>query len=711
MRLLAEIYRLRPMLYGSIVLLCLLLCSLLSGALFTQFAQAYQDSPSRVLMPFGGGYTDIYSDFVDEAIAHARNNSVSILVLPFAAAPDPQTISESQRIAILQDVEFRRLQIEEACTRGSPVELECQVSVAPVLVRADASDNAMLDFFTSDLAAVFILDGDPTIAMQVISGTPIESALLMAYQNGVLIAGTGSGGAIFSNVIVGGYDQKFSNASSLDFGAVNLWNTAENHGVVFGLSDILIEQQFFQKGKLGYLLNAISLPNAPGLGMGVDSHTGLKIVENTRLDEVVGLYAVAILDAGTYHAANTMQYGGPDHTISLRNVLVHLVPPGDFSFDIEQRSFSSFMAAGQPVAPLYQVTRNFEALALPVGAGNLILSGGLSDLSPQNPALSRLLATSGTVPSRVLIFGDGFPSTSAAQQLLAEYQIALGGSAIVVNLDPEDTQLPELPASDTYDAIFLVGNDQSRLHPAIIVDWLRQEWLNGKTVMAENAAAAALGSYYSAHGPTPNAGLGQELAAQMSLKLNRTNLQPGMGLISVGIEPQVLGNNRWGRIFSLGYNHPEGIVLALPEDGLVEITPDGARVIGDNGVIVLDLRMARLGLGSNQAFAIANGLMDVFAPGESLIPQRASLMPVFARAATPFIPTATATLAPSSTPEPPTPIPTRTPVPTRTPRATATPPTIPPASDPDTSHIMVLVGALVVIVIVFGIWLNRSRVF
>lgn len=49
--------------------------------------------------------------------------------------------------------------------------------------------------------------------------------------------------------------------------------------------------------------------------------------------------------------------------------------------------------------------------------------------------------------------------------------------------------------------------------------------------------------------------------------------------------------------------------------------------------------------------------------------------------------------------------------PTKTPKPTATPPVIPPPADPGASNAMVGLALVSVIVILFGFWLNRQRVF
>jgi hypothetical protein len=50
-------------------------------------------------------------------------------------------------------------------------------------------------------------------------------------------------------------------------------------------------------------------------------------------------------------------------------------------------------------------------------------------------------------------------------------------------------------------------------------------------------------------------------------------------------------------------------------------------------------------------------------------------------------------------------------LPTKTPKPTGTPPVIPPPADPGASNMMIGLAILPVIVILFGFWLNRQRVF
>lgn len=48
------------------------------------------------------------------------------------------------------------------------------------------------------------------------------------------------------------------------------------------------------------------------------------------------------------------------------------------------------------------------------------------------------------------------------------------------------------------------------------------------------------------------------------------------------------------------------------------------------------------------------------------------------------------------------------PRPTRTPRPTGTPIPVPPPSDPDTNSMLIGLGIIAALVVLFGVWVNRS---
>ncbi|HAX68842.1 MAG TPA: cyanophycinase, partial [Anaerolineae bacterium] len=171
---------------------------------------------------------------------------------------------------------------------------------------------------------------------------------------------------------------------------------------------------------------------------------------------------------------------------------------------------------------------------------------------------------------------------------------------------------------------------------------LRDFWLGGKPILAVNAAAPLLGCFYSAHEPTPNESEDAEIAVQKSFLLGKTNIQPGLGLLDITLEPQILADNRFGRWFSLAYNHPQLPSVGLNHNTAIEVTSQGATALGDNSIFVLDLSRAKLEIGSNNGFVIANGLLDIFAPGDLVQPKPADMKAIFTPQATPRLPTAEA---------------------------------------------------------------------
>ena len=117
-----------------------------------------------------------------------------ILVLPTSYSSNSLSITENERIVNIRDAEIRRYQIEEACKRAAPPDVNCVATLVPIFDRSDAENPDNLTFFSDDVTAIFILGGDQTVSMQVIANTLLERSLETAYESGVIIAGTSAGG-------------------------------------------------------------------------------------------------------------------------------------------------------------------------------------------------------------------------------------------------------------------------------------------------------------------------------------------------------------------------------------------------------------------------------------------------------------------------------------------------------------------------------------
>jgi cyanophycinase len=102
----------------------------------------------------------------------------------------------------------------------------------------------------------------------------------------------------------------------------------------FGLiQDIVIDQHFAERGRVGRLLGAIA-QNPRMLGVGIDENTAI-VVDDQRSFEVIGDGAVYILDASGVTYSNLTEEE-QDRALSLFGVQVHVLSMGD-TFDIGTR--------------------------------------------------------------------------------------------------------------------------------------------------------------------------------------------------------------------------------------------------------------------------------------------------------------------------------------------------------------------------------------
>ena len=646
---------------------------LLLLVLLTLSVPAAAQTRPGLLLPVGGGYTDTYNALAQHAIANARGDTVHILVLASTYATNPNSITQAEFEQNMKDGGERRLQVEGACQRNLPPgsSLTCKVELLPIFTREDAVKPENLAYFTDDVAMIYILGGDQEIGMGAILGTPVEERINQLHASGAIVAGTSAGAAMLSRTMIVALQANYSNESGLFFASTRLWNSQTQRGFDFGLRSAVIDQHFYQRARMGRLLSVISQPGLPHLGVGIDAYTGV-VADDEVLRDVFGLYTVTILDAETYHAADSVRYVtfSPDRPplLSLRNVLLHLMSPGDVTYDLKTRSFSLAAAPAR-------IERDFEALRAPAGAGTLFLAGDLSETLKGSPILKRFVEVAGGQRANILVIADGGASVSANERLAKKYADALtnlGAKASVWVADANGV-FHQAPSPEVTGLVF-VGRDASKMTPPT---WVREMyWLKGMPILADNAAAPLFGAYYSAHGPTPDDSEQQEIAVQRSFWQGRTTIQPGVGCLNITVEPQLLADLRFGRLFSLAYNHPDLLAIGLNKNTALEINEQGATVLGENAIFVLDLRHATRKLGTNDGFIIANALLDTFAPGETLRPEPANVDAAYTPVPTPLLPT------PSLTPSPqpsatPTPLPSATPAGSPTTSAPAAPASAP----------------------------------
>lgn len=590
---------------------------LLLLALTVGSAAAQDDNPDQILIPIGGGYPDTYPGFLEAALPYVETLDTDrfyILMMPMSFTYDVEVLTTTDLLDNSIAIERRRRQLENACNAlvsERELDLECQVVVPPIYIREAAEDEYALDYFSDDLAAVYFVGGDQTFAMQILNGTPLEAALTEAFERGVVMGGNSAGAAIMSYNMIGGYSSEdYGVVDQLREGIVDLWTEPDRRGLPFGLQSVIVEQHFFEYGRPGRLLNALVQPDMPRVGLGVDGYTGAVVVNDARVDRVIGAYSVGVIDTTTTIENASFSADG---LLNARDAWFHTLAPGDFSYDIEARQHS--------LAPLPEtVERDYSGLALPEGAGTLILGSDLTTVGLEgNPVIDHFIELAGGAQANIIVLSTGYPGLADAVNAFEDYAAVVTGTALRVQVQTLLTRMA-VPDLTQFSGIIVVAGDQS-LVTAAELQPVADALLTGVPVLADNAAAPLFGVNYAAHPSIDydnDDGAAIEAHDQGSYILGGTTIADGLGIVGANFEPRLIDNNRYGRLISLAYNDPQTLAVGLAEGSAVEVTPQGATVLGTNGIVVFDLSAATLALGDNDAFVIANGLMDAFAPGSAI---------------------------------------------------------------------------------------------
>lgn len=137
---------------------------------------------------------------------------------------------------------------------------------------------------------IFISGGDQTRFMTVVNNTPIQEALLQAYKNGSVIAGTSAGAAVMSKKMITGNQKKHPDADS-GFITIESDNVEISEGLGF-LTDVIIDQHFIKRQRLNRLV-AASVENPEQLCVGIDESTA--IIVDGDYATVTGISQVVVI--------------------------------------------------------------------------------------------------------------------------------------------------------------------------------------------------------------------------------------------------------------------------------------------------------------------------------------------------------------------------------------------------------------------------------
>lgn len=175
-----------------------------------------------------------------------------------------------------------------------------------------------------DATGVFFCGGDQLRITSILGGTPLEAALLSRYREGVVIAGTSAGASAMSDLmIVEGQDDETPKKCTLKM--------APGLGL---LEEIVVDQHFAQRGRIGRLLLAVS-QNPYVLGIGLDENTAVIVHPDARF-EVIGSQTATVLDARPVSHTNVSELE-PDQSLAVVGATIHVLPQG-YGFDLKARA-------------------------------------------------------------------------------------------------------------------------------------------------------------------------------------------------------------------------------------------------------------------------------------------------------------------------------------------------------------------------------------
>jgi cyanophycinase len=189
------------------------------------------------------------------------------------------------------------------------------------MTRPQANDEAATRTI-ADATGIFLTGGNQLRLASTIGGTALAAAILERFRLGAVVAGTSAGASAMSSHMIA-------------FGASGATPKQRMAQIAAGLGllpDVIVDQHFQQRNRLGRLLSLIA-QNPSLLGLGVDEDTA-GIVGPDRVLEVIGRGSITVIDgAGSETDAWDVRGHRP---LMITNVVLHSLPAG-YRFDLRRR--------------------------------------------------------------------------------------------------------------------------------------------------------------------------------------------------------------------------------------------------------------------------------------------------------------------------------------------------------------------------------------
>lgn len=200
-----------------------------------------------------------------------------------------------------------------------------EVRVLAIQTRDEANQREFRHVFT-DCSGIFFTGGDQLRITGILGGSMLGSTLRQAYREGAVIAGTSAGASVMSEtMLVGGIDDATPKKEII--------RMAPGLGL---LKDVVIDQHFAQRGRIGRLLTAVA-HNPYILGIGLDEDTAI-VVDGDHIADVVGSGTVTVIDGFPVSHSNVSE-SAPDQPLALTNVSLHILCSG-YSYNLNERCVS-----------------------------------------------------------------------------------------------------------------------------------------------------------------------------------------------------------------------------------------------------------------------------------------------------------------------------------------------------------------------------------
>ncbi|MGI6096961.1 MAG: cyanophycinase [Dethiobacteria bacterium] len=248
----------------------------------------------RNLLIIGGAEDKTGNCFLLREFVKLAGSSKSRLAVITTAAAAPRKVGE----------EYRRLFLKLGAS---------SVDIIAFDKRREVSREAAASLFKA--TGIFISGGDQLRLTGILGGTVIHSAIKKCYAEGTIVAGTSAGAAVVgATMIVGGDDERAPKKEIL--------RMAPGFAL---LSDVVIDQHFAQRGRLGRLL-AVVAQNPAVFGIGIDENTAALFKDENSF-YVLGSETVSVIDGQGISFSNVSDQR-ENEALSLFDVQLHILSAG-----------------------------------------------------------------------------------------------------------------------------------------------------------------------------------------------------------------------------------------------------------------------------------------------------------------------------------------------------------------------------------------------